>query len=663
VACVDENGRARLLVDGAGVSLVPSVVLFDDDGPLVGDVARDGAVAIPERVVECVKRRIGDPAWRFAVGDREYSSVDVSALILAELKRIADAALGGTVRDAVITVPAYFHDAERKGTIAAAEQAGLNVLKILNEPTAAAIYYNSTDEKGAPLFLVYDLGGGTFDVTIMRRESAQAAETLCTRGNHFLGGKNWDDRLVDFVAGQFAAAHEQDPRLDLSALYDLFLRSERAKVALTDRERTTVSCQYGGKSQPVEITRDAFEAMTADLLRLTEDEVDQAIAEAKLDPSQVGLALLVGGSSKMPMVPAMMARKAAAVRMSPEPDHCVALGAALEAARLSPNTGLYKPAARPRLDAGKVSDRTPHGLGVIAVQGQGLVNATIIPKNTTIPCDLSRDDLATTYDGQASVTVHLVQGEDSDPLACVPLATYEFSGIPGRRAGDSRVRVTYRFDENNVVDVSAIDIQSNRSLDKQTQPLVDLFELRRQLEGTTGTRPRRVALLMDASGSMHSRMTEAKEACRQFIANTDFNSVEMGIVRFGDGGASVLHAMSNNARSLLDKVETLAPGGGTPMHAAVREGITLLAAGGNDVEKYIVLFTDGFPDDRNSAVLASGEAKRGGISVLCIGVGTADQNLLDELATTPGQVTFAASSAQMVASFGNVARLISGRRI
>jgi len=197
VACVDENGRPRILADDSGISLVPSVVLFEDGPVLVGEIARDGALAAPDQVVECVKRRIGDTSWRFAVGNRKYTAVEISSFILKEMKRIAENALGGPITEAVITVPAYFHDAERLGTIQAAELAGLKVLKILNEPTAAAIYYSFEEEKAAPLFLVYDLGGGTFDITIMRRLSATSLETVCTRGNHFLGGKNWDDRLVD----------------------------------------------------------------------------------------------------------------------------------------------------------------------------------------------------------------------------------------------------------------------------------------------------------------------------------------------------------------------------------------------------------------------------------------------------------------------------------
>src|SRR5262245_42400474 len=245
----------------------------------------------------------------------------------------------------------------------------------------------------------------------------------------------------------------------------------------------------------------------------------------------MSIALLVGGSSKMPMVQTMMKRKAPAIKMSRDPDHCVALGAALEAARLSEDVSLYKPAARRYLETSSITDRTPHGLGLIAVEARDLINACIIPKSTTVPCEKSREVITTNYDGQTSVTVHLVQGEDKDALACVPVATYEFTGIPNRKAGKPVIRITYRYNENNVVEVSALDVLSNQILEKKTLALVDLMELRRQLEPkrvTAQVHPRRVALLMDSSGSMMSLMDKAKEACRRFIDDTDFESVEMG---------------------------------------------------------------------------------------------------------------------------------------
>jgi molecular chaperone DnaK (HSP70) len=654
------------------MSLVPSVVLFEGSETLVGDIARDQAAASPELVCECVKRHIGDRAWRFMAGDKEYSAVQISAFILQEIRRIAEEALGGSVTEAVVTVPAYFHDAERAGTIEAAELAGLKVLRIVNEPTAAAIYHGfSESSQGAAMspspFLVYDLGGGTFDITIMRQPAPGSLETVCTRGNHFLGGKNWDERLIDHVASAFTAAHSNDPRLDPSAQYDLGLRCERAKIALTERIRTQVVCQHAGRSVSVDITRGVFEQLTADLLSLTENEVDRAIKEVGLNSSDLSIALLVGGSSKMPMVRGVMERKAPAVRMSRDPDHCVALGAALEAARLSAGTGLYKPAARRYLKSSSVTDRTPHGLGTIAIEGNSLVNAIIIPKNTRIPCALSRSDFTTTYDNQASFSVHVVQGEDKDPQLCVPVATYEFIGIPPRPAGRTTLRVTFSYDENNVVDVGASDTGTGMELAKTTRPLVDLVALQRLVSegGPVKTIHRRkVVLLIDASGSMSSRMDKAKDACHEFIKDTDFASTEVGLIQFGiDSSASIMHELSRDAASLLSKVDSLVSSGTTPMHEAFVLGLEMLAPKDDHVERFLVLFTDGQPDDRSLALRSSLEVRRRGISILCIGVGAADRDLLDEMASVPGQVEFSRSSEELVTSFGNVARLISGRSV
>jgi molecular chaperone DnaK len=667
VACVDENGRPRILSDASGVSLVPSVVLFEEDGVLVGDIARDSAVAMPTRVVECVKRHIGEASWRFAVGPRSYTAEEVSAFILQEMKRIAEEALEGPVTQAVITVPAYFHDGERTGTIRAAQRAGLEVLKILNEPTAAAMSYGIEEEQDTGRFLVYDLGGGTFDITVMRRVSANRLETVCTRGNHRLGGKDWDDRLLDHVAELFRERHGVDPRDDIAAQYDLRLRCEQAKIALSERIRTQIVCQFTGKSLSVEITREAFESLTADLLRLTETEVDLALQEAGLAPADMGLALLAGGSSKMPMVQSMMSRKAPKIRMSKNPDHCVALGAAIEAARLSVGTDLYKPEARRFLTSTEVKDRTPHGLGVLAMEENELINATIIPKNTEIPCERSREDFTTAYPDQTTLSVHLVQGEDREAMACVPVATYEFSGIPPRKKGESVIRISYRYNENNVVEVSAFDVKSGRQLERKTMPLVDLLSLREQMESEAvaarGSRKRRVALLVDASGSMSGNdMVRAREACHRFINDTDFGWVEVGLVQFGmDSKASIVHAVSTKPAPLHKAVDTLQASGGTPMDGAIRLGTEMVTKSSGAAELFLVLFTDGLPNERTATIRAAEEAKARGVKIICIGIGAADKALLNQLATAPGEVDIRKSSDELVATFGNLARVISSR--
>lgn len=300
------------------------------------------------------------------------------------------------------------------------------------------------------------------------------------------------------------------------------------------------------------------------------------------------MALLVGGSSKMPMVHTMMRPKAGVLRMSRDPDHCVALGAALEAARLSAGSGLYKPSARRFLESSTVTDRTPHGLGLIAAAGGTLVNATVIPKNTRIPCERSREDITTNLDDQTTLAVHLVQGEEADALACVPVATYEFAGIPRRPAGESVVRITYRYNQNNVVEVSALDVKSNTPLQRDVRPLVDLLELQRQASQPVArrARPRQVALLIDCSGSMSSRMEQAKQACLRFIADTDFSSVEVGLVQFGlESGATVLHALSRDPESLGRRVGSLSASGTTPMHEALRLGVGMLSGKAPEVDQ------------------------------------------------------------------------------
>ena len=667
VACVDEYGRPRILSDAEGCSLVPSVVLFDDSGPVVGEIARDSAVAMPERVVECVKRHMGDRSWRFEVDRTSYTAVDVSSIILSEMRRIAEEALGSEVRQAVVTVPAYFDNRQRLATIDAAKMAGLEVLKIVNEPTAAAMQFLADRSEQVRSALVYDLGGGTFDITYMRRDDEGALREICTYGHHWLGGKDWDARILNHVVAAFSEKYGLDPRTDPGASYDLGLRCESAKIALSTRAKTSITCQFEGKMLSVELTRDQFDQMTADLLHRTETEVDAAMSEAKISAVDIEVVLLVGGSTKMPMVATLMYNKARVVEESRNPDHCVALGAALEAARLNGQQEVYRPEARRLLVGHEVASCTPHSLGNVAIRGQELINATIIPKSTTVPCECSREDFFTSFDDQESLTVHLVQGESEDLALCVPVASYSFSGIPRRPAG-SQLRLTYRYNENSVVEARAWDLKSGTELSRSSEALTNLLELQQKLkaqleEPRLRKRPRRVALLIDASGSMgYQDMENAKDACLEFVEKTDFKSVDVGLVQFGMGKSpSIVQELCREPRKLRKAVGTLSAKGGTPMAEAVALGTNMVTSGSGDAELFLVLFTDGLPNDRNATLKAGQRAKKLGINIICVGIGAADHSLLDQLATHADQAILEASSESLVTTFGNIAQVISGQ--
>lgn len=672
VACVDEDGKPRVLPNGEGEFFTPSVVLFGEDGPLVGRIAKESAVAYSDRVVTCVKRHMGSADWAFECDGKAYTPEDVSALILGEMKRTAEQHLG-EITKAVITVPAYFLDAERSATIRAAEQAGLKVLNIVNEPTAAALAYGLDEDPSDRSLLVYDLGGGTFDVTIMKTQGGMDFEVVTTQGDHELGGSNWDERLRDHIVEVYLDETKgEDPRLDPVANFDLLDRAEKAKIALSQMRSARVICQHAGKTATVVVTRQDFEKMSEELLALTEREVDTAMAAARLTPDRVDLALLVGGSSKMPMVPALMRTKAREVKMSRDPDHCVALGAALEAARRTakdqPGTGLYKPAVAKRLGSVRVLDKTPRGLGMLALAGKDLCNTVIIPKGTDVPCELSREDYTTSRRNQDSLTVYLVQGEDRDPYTCVPLAAYDFSGIPPREAGKGRIRVTYRYDENTVVEVDALDLESGKMLVREARALPGIDEIMAEIsgEGTEKVIGKRVvALLVDSSGSMAGRgILDAKEACEAMVKKTDHTFVETGLIQFGMGSrASELAGLCRKPKKLLAAIQRLSAGGGTPMARAIELGIEMVNAAPEDADRYIVLFTDGAPNNRDAARAASRRAKESGINILCVGVAGADTSLLDEMATSTEESFFAHSGEELTTTFSNIAQLISDKRL
>lgn len=670
VAAVDEAGRVAVLADEDGERFIPSVVCLeeDEDDIVVGQEAKDNSGALSDSVVSCVKRNMGNPEWRFPYRDTAYSAAHISSFILRKMKETAEETLG-EVRSAVITVPAYFLDAPRKATLEAARMAGLEVLKIINEPTAAAMAYGFLENQQDSTFLVYDLGGGTFDVTVMRARKGAEFEMLTTAGNHRLGGRDWDTCLATHISEQFAETHGENPRESATSFADLLLKAEKAKIALSQSKKTRIVCQHAGKSLTVEMTRQQFEELTDHLLQLTAIEVDLALQEAKLTSEQIDFLLLVGGSTKMPMVRRLMESKAKEIKMSRNPDEMVALGAAIEAARLANQggaDGLFRPSTARRLGEIEIKDRTPHALGMLAVSRGELRNTIIIPKDTPVPCERGRDDYATSNDDQDSIDVHLVQGgvQDGPAEACAPLASYTFLGIPPRPAGASRIRVTYRYNENTIVDVAAVDVASGQPLQQQSRPLVDVDEIAGG-GGEGAPAPRAVALLLDASGSMSGRrMVEAKSACHHFIDKTDFDIVHVGIVQFGiASAANVWHPLSQDPALLKAAVDRLRASGGTPMAEAIACGQEMLRPFRGKRERFMVLFTDGQPRSVARVREAAMRVKEDDIKLICIGVHGADHGLLDQLATSDQDSVFANSGNELVNAFGNIAQVISGKRI
>ena len=459
VAYLDNTGRPTTVLNHVGDLLTPSAVAFDDGEVIVGREAVKGSVINPNGYADCFKRDMGRLCFRRALLGQEVPPEVCSGFLLEQLKKDAQQRLG-PIRQVVITVPAFFDEGRRKATQDAGKLAGLDVLDIINEPTAAAVafgYYRAAlqspgdeEEKPPERLLVYDLGGGTFDVTILEVAGNQF-RTLATDGDVQLGGKDFDERLVNYVAESFMAEHGLDPRSDPQDAAQLWLDVQEAKHALSERNRTMMVCFHAGIRMRQEITRTAFEDLTRDLLERTESTTALVMKQAGLEWDQVHRVLLVGGSSRMPMVGEMLRRLTGREPdRSQSADEVVAHGAALYAGML---TADGESAPRSKFELTNVNS---HSLGIVGLDlktGQR-INAILIPKNTPLPCQKVKR-CKTARAGQRTVKVAVVEGENQRPEHCIALGQCVIRDLPPGLPAGTRVDVEYRYAANGRISVLA----------------------------------------------------------------------------------------------------------------------------------------------------------------------------------------------------------------
>ena len=467
VAHIDAYGKPQIIPNAESERITPSVILFDGESVIVGTLAKNNAVAEAERIADFVKREMGKPKEQFQreFNGKHFSAEELSALILKKLKADAEKYLKEPVTDAVITVPAYFNDAERTATITAGQLAGLNVLQVINEPTAAAVAYGVDKLNEDQTVFVFDLGGGTFDVTIMRIE-ANKIEMLATNGDHRLGGKDWDDVIVNHVAAEFDAAHGENPLLDLQSYQDLQSRALSAKIQLSSRPRTTLVHSHNGKSVKVDLTRVEFEAMTRHLVEKCKTICEIVMQEAQMTWDQIDKVLLVGGMTRMPMVRSMVAELSPAPLVEDlNPDEAVAVGAAIQAIlslleeeevlgeRLLPESTRQQFSSR---DGGlvKVTNITSHTLGVVLWDEARLEEYVfpMIRKMTAIPAT-AKNSFGTATANMQRAIVRVVEGESSLPSDCTPLGICDVELPPFLPKG-SPVELTYEYNANQVLEVA-----------------------------------------------------------------------------------------------------------------------------------------------------------------------------------------------------------------
>ena len=666
VAAVDVYGRPVVLPNREGDRLTPSAIGFGSVPHSVGREAREWARVGLADVATDFKPQMGNSEYRLRFGDRDFDATELSSIILGRLKVDAQTALGRPVDRAVIAVPAYFADPQRKATIEAARRAGLSVDRLINEPTAAALAYGLGQSAREESILVYDLGGGTFDVTVAR-VGPGGVEVLATAGDHDLGGRNWDDRLAAHLAERFLAETGSDPLDDPASFSELLSLAEGAKWTLSARSTARVALQLGTMRRSFEIGRAEFEAMTRSLVDRTRRLAEEALAESRLEWARIDGILLVGGATRMPMVRALVRDLSGKdSRAGVNVDEAVALGAAIRAAM---DEGAPRPDARPSFTlggAGRVVDVMSHSLGVVAVRedGASYVNDTIIRRNSPIPAEVSRPYLHQAGRGTNDrLEVYLTQGESPRPLDCTILGKYVFGGF---RPTDEEVAVEVRlsYDASGVIGVVARRRDDGERLTLVIEPVpedLEFLDRPPELESAeTDGEPVKVFLLIDVSASMAGTpLMEVRRAARAFLEKSNFARAEVGLISFSDEVRLEADATAE-PRRILAAIERLEADGTTNLADAIalaRERMLEL-----DRRRYLVILTDGFPDAAEAAVEEAGLAREAGIEIVAIGTGGADRDYLRRIASTDEGSIFA-PSGQVVAAFGHIARIIgSGGR-
>ncbi|KKG55808.1 hypothetical protein DU68_04865 [Methanosarcina mazei] len=680
VACIDEHtGMPKIIKNCFGSAITPSVLYFEPDGNILyGEDAKSIQATGDNNAVAFFKRSMGKDTFSVEFYGKTYNATDFSAIFLEKIKKEAESRIGEAIDAAVITVPAYFTHKEREATIQAGKKAGLDVIAIINEPTAAAIAYGLNGKDVEQTVLIYDLGGGTFDVTIARINKDEV-NILGSDGNHELGGKDWDDCIARYLASEFQERYGIDLSEDTEMVSSLLVTAENVKKQLTAKDTVSVPITYRNIKANIDITEDLFESISEFLLGTTKELTKSLIASLNLSWDDIDGIILVGGSTRMRMIHKYIERMSGKQPLSGiNADEAVALGAAIRANIDSNGNVVPMPGgimSRPKTSnlyiqgAKAVSDVTSHSLGMISISpdGEKYINSTIIKKNSKIPADNTKSFKFKTRAGNNELEVYVLQGEFERPLDNTIINKYVITQIERVSSPNSIIDLTYRYTSNGVVEVSAVQQENNKKLPIRIDPVPEDMGWTdgspKDQDGNFGTSGVNIILAIDLSGSMDGEPIEkAQKAMHEFVARLEEGNTKIGIVVFANKVKCVLPLSGDfkDVDNIISKLSAINVGIGNsaePFTTALTLFKGELLKNESEI-RYIIVLTDGEWYHKEQAINAAKECRRSGIEVMALGFGTADYKFLKKIASTD-EFASLTSLAELSGSFSKIAQAIS----
>lgn len=679
VARINEvSGKPEVIKNGFDSSITPSVLCFEENGRvLFGEDAKGMQEMGNTNAIAFFKRYMGNDHFCVEYFGKIYNATDLSAIFLRNLVREAEQSCGEKIDSAVITVPAYFTHKERQATIDAGKKAGIEVLAIINEPTAAAFAYGLNEKDSEQTVLIYDLGGGTFDVTIARI-SKNKIDILGSDGNHELGGKDWDDCIARYLVQQFYEKYGVDLGEDDEMVASLLVTAESVKKQLTSKDEVTVPVIYKDIRGSVTITEQLFEDISEFLIGATKELTDNLIESIGLSWGDITGAILVGGSTRMRMIHNYVRDMSGKEPLSGvNVDEAVALGAAIRAniddsGKSVTQTLMGMLGGKKSVNvigAKEVSDVTAHALGMIAVSedGERYENSVIIPKNTSIPAEMTRSYTFRTRAKDNELEVYVLQGAYSRPLDNTIIDKYTITKIEKTSQNPSIIEVSYKYTSNGVVDVSAVQKDTGKTLPIRIEKVPD------DMSWTDGS-PKgqalaaalpevEVILAVDLSGSMSGNpVAKAQDAMKGFVEELDPEFTKIGLLAFADRTKMVVRP-TNDFKKVIRGIKDIEVGDvgicnrAEPFTDAFNEMKISRFDKNADKIRYLVVLTDGVWDSPHSAIREAKRCHSDGIEVMALGFGGADEHFLKQIASTD-EFASLTNLSELTGSFSKIAQAI-----